>query len=38
VFRNAASPSTAAGVIDILTDPDLDDELAVARIARFELI
>ena len=38
VFRNAASPGTAAKVIDILTDHDLDDELAAAGIARFELI
>ncbi|WP_372993111.1 hypothetical protein, partial [Sulfitobacter sp.] len=38
VFRNGASPNTAAKVIDILTDHDLDDELAAARIARFELI
>lgn len=38
VFRNAASPNIAATVIDILTDHDLDDELAAAGIARFELI
>ena len=38
VFRNAASPKTAAKVIDFLTDHDLDDELAAAGIARFELI
>ncbi len=38
VFRNAASPSTTAKVIDILTDHDLNDELAAAGIARFELI
>jgi hypothetical protein len=38
VFRNAASPNTAAQVIDILTNHNLDDELAAAGIARFELI
>lgn len=38
VFRNGASPNTAAKVIDILTDHDLDDELAAAGITRFELI
>ena len=38
VFRNAASPNTAAKVIDFLTNRDLDDELAAAGIARFELI
>ena len=38
VFRSAASPTAAATVIDILTDHDLDDELAAAGIARFELI
>jgi hypothetical protein len=38
VFRNATSPNTAENVIDILTDHDLDDELAAAGIARFELI
>lgn len=38
IFRNAASSKTAAKVIDILTHHDLDDELAAAGIARFELI
>jgi len=38
VFRNAASPDAAAELIDILTNHDLDDELAAAGIARFELI
>jgi molybdate transport system substrate-binding protein len=38
VFRSAASPNTAAKVIDILTNHDLDDELAAAGITRFELI
>ena len=37
VFRNVASPNSAAKVIDFLTDHDLDDELAAAGIARFEL-
>lgn len=37
IFRNAASPNTAAIVIDILTGRDLDDDLAAAGIARFEL-
>ncbi len=38
IFRSAASPRAAATVIDILTDHDLDDELAAAGIERFELI
>lgn len=38
VFRSPASPEIAAQVIDILTDPVLDDALAAAGIARFELI
>ena len=38
VFRSTASPVAAAKVIDFLTDHDLDDELAAAGIARFELI
>jgi hypothetical protein len=37
VFRNAASPETAAKVIDTLTDHEIDDELAAAGITRFEL-
>lgn len=37
VFRNAASPDAAATVIEFLTCRDLDDELAAAGIARFEL-
>jgi len=37
VFCNVASPSLAKKVIDLLTDHDLDDELAAAGIARFEL-
>ncbi len=38
IFRNAASPNIASEVIEFLTDHDLDDKLAVAGIARFELI
>ena len=38
VFRSAASQRAGATVIDILTGRDLDDELAAAGIARFELI
>ena len=38
VFRSATSPTAAAKVIDFLTNHDLDDELAAAGIARFELI
>lgn len=37
VFRSAASPNAAATVIDFLTGHDIDDELAAAGIARFEL-
>lgn len=37
VFRSAASPDAAATVIEFLTGHDLDDELAAAGIARFEL-
>ena len=37
VFQSATSPNAAATVIDILTSHDLDDELAEAGIARFEL-
>lgn len=37
VFRSAASPTASAKVIDFLIDHDLDDELAAAGIARFEL-
>jgi hypothetical protein len=37
IFRSAASPNVAATVIEILTGHDLDDELAAAGIARFEL-
>ncbi|MGA9252210.1 MAG: substrate-binding domain-containing protein [Roseobacter sp.] len=38
IFRSPVSPTAAAKMIDILTDLDLDDELAAAGIARFEMI
>jgi hypothetical protein len=37
VFRSATSPNSAETVIDILTRHDLDEELAAAGIARFEM-
>ena len=37
IFQSAKSTDTAAKVIDILTDQDLDDELAAAGISRFAL-
>jgi molybdate transport system substrate-binding protein len=37
IFRSISSPEAAATVIGILTGHDLDDELAAAGIARFEL-